>query len=175
MKVDSRTVVVGVPPAQAFAPVRRIGGAPAGTSVKSLWERTWLAGPPGRRRGDAARPPDAEACVVGDIIDGWTVRRTNADRRLRLSADLKLPGRGWLEFEVMHSTAATRSRFDKRHLRPARAHGTGLTVWHSLRCTRDVPRDACRHRPPAAGEVAAASLTLGDFAIATTGPSAEAS
>lgn len=43
---------------------------------------------------------DADACAVGDTIDGWTVDAFEPDRRLRLSADLKLPGHGWLDFEV---------------------------------------------------------------------------
>ena len=37
---------------------------------------------------------------MGDAIGGWTVEAYEPDRRLRLSADMKLPGRGWLEFEV---------------------------------------------------------------------------
>ena len=43
---------------------------------------------------------DPDVCAVGDTIDGWTVEAFEADRRLRLSADLKLPGEGWLDFEV---------------------------------------------------------------------------
>jgi hypothetical protein len=39
-------------------------------------------------------------CVVGDIIGGWRVDAYEPDRLLRLSAGLKLPGRGWLEFRV---------------------------------------------------------------------------
>ena len=35
---------------------------------------------------------DADDCAVGDVIDGWTVEAYEPDRRLRLSADLKLPG-----------------------------------------------------------------------------------
>jgi apolipoprotein D and lipocalin family protein len=43
---------------------------------------------------------DPHHCVVGDVIDGWRVEAYEADRLLRLSAGLKLPGRGWLEFQV---------------------------------------------------------------------------
>ena len=43
---------------------------------------------------------DADCCAVGDVIDSWTVEAMEPDRRLLLSADLKLPGRGWLDFEV---------------------------------------------------------------------------
>jgi apolipoprotein D and lipocalin family protein len=34
------------------------------------------------------------------VIDGWRVEAYEPDRLLRLSAGLKLPGRGWLEFRV---------------------------------------------------------------------------
>ena len=100
LKRDTRTVVVDVPPAQAFAPIRRIGGETGWYFGNVLWQaRGWLdrwLGGVGMNRGRR----DADACAVGDTIDGWTVEAFEPDRRLRLSADLKLPGRGWLEFEV---------------------------------------------------------------------------
>ena len=100
LKRDTRTVVVDVPPAQAFAPIRRIGGETGWYFGNVLWQaRGWLdrwLGGVGMSRG--RRDPDA--CAVGDTIDGWTVEAFEPDRRLRLSADLKLPGRGWLDFEV---------------------------------------------------------------------------
>jgi ligand-binding SRPBCC domain-containing protein len=52
---------------------------------------------------------DLEHCAVGDIIDGWTVEAFEPDRLLRLSADMKLPGRGWLEFEVAPVDGGLRS------------------------------------------------------------------
>jgi uncharacterized protein YbjT (DUF2867 family) len=137
MKVDSRSVVVDVPPAQAFAPVRRIGGATGWYFGQLLWSvRGWLdrlVGGVGMRRGRR----DAEACVVGDVIDGWTVEAYEADRRLRLSADLKLPGRGWLEFEVMPLDGGIRSQirqtatFDPRGLM-GRAYWYGILPMHGL-------------------------------------------
>jgi lipocalin/ligand-binding SRPBCC domain-containing protein len=100
LKGDTRTVVVDVPPAQAFAPIRRIGGDTGWYFGNVLWEaRGWLdrwLGGVGITRG--RRDPDD--CAVGDTIDGWTVEAFEPDRRLRLSANLKLPGRGWLEFAV---------------------------------------------------------------------------
>jgi len=99
-KVDTRTIVVDVPAAQAFAPVRRIGGAAGWYFGNLLWRARAVMdrclGGAVMQRG--RRDPDA--CAVGDAIDGWTVEAYEPDRRLRLSADMKLPGRGWLEFEV---------------------------------------------------------------------------
>ena len=99
-KIDTRLVVVDAPPAQAFAPIRRIGGATGWYFGEALWRlRGWLdrwmggEGMPRHRR-------DPDACVVGDVIDGWRVEAYEPDRLLRLAAGLKLPGRGWLEFRV---------------------------------------------------------------------------
>jgi len=99
-QIDTRLIVVDAPPAQAFAPIRRIGGSTGWYFGDALWRlRGWLdsflggAGMPRHRR-------DPDACGVGDVIDGWRVEAYEPDRLLRLAAGLKLPGRGWLEFRV---------------------------------------------------------------------------
>ena len=43
---------------------------------------------------------DSEDLQVGDALDFWRVETYEPDRRLRLAAEMKLPGRAWLEFEV---------------------------------------------------------------------------
>ena len=100
LKRDSRTLVAGVSPAAAFAPIRSIGGHAGWYFANPVWQlRGWLDrlfGGVGMSRGRR----DSEDCRVGDTIDGWSVEAYEPHRRLRLSADLKLPGRGWLEFEV---------------------------------------------------------------------------
>jgi apolipoprotein D and lipocalin family protein len=100
IKTDSRLAVVDAPPAQAFAPIRRIGGSTGWYFADVLWRlRGWIdAGCGGVGMPRTRRDPDD--CVVGDVIDGWRVEAYEPDRLLRLSAGLKLPGRGWLEFQV---------------------------------------------------------------------------
>jgi uncharacterized protein YbjT (DUF2867 family)/ligand-binding SRPBCC domain-containing protein len=121
-KVDTREVVVDAPASQAFAPVRRIGGANGWYFGNRLWKmRGWLDrwfGGVSMHRGRR----DQDDCMVGDVIDGWTVVAYEPDRLIRLAADMKLPGRGWLEFEVMPVDGGRRSRirqtatFDPRGL-----------------------------------------------------------
>ena len=100
LKHDSRTLVVNVPPSAAFAPIRCIGGSSGWYFANYLWQLRGLIdrlfGGVGMSRGRRA----CNDCRVGDTIDGWTVEAYEPNRRLRLAADLKLPGRGWLEFEV---------------------------------------------------------------------------
>ena len=57
----------------------------------------------GLRRG--RRDPDQ--LRVGDALDFWRVEEYEGDSRLRLFAEMKLPGRAWLEFEVRQSDDGT--------------------------------------------------------------------
>jgi hypothetical protein len=43
---------------------------------------------------------DPERVRAGDTLDCWRVESIEPGRRLRLAAEMKLPGRAWLEFEV---------------------------------------------------------------------------
>jgi len=99
--IDSRRVRVDVPPAMAFEPIRRIGGSTGWYYANWLWRlRGWLdmaVGGVGMRR--ARRDP--EKLQPGDVVDCWRVETLEPDRRLRLTAEMKLPGRAWLEFEVV--------------------------------------------------------------------------
>jgi uncharacterized protein YbjT (DUF2867 family) len=98
--VDSRTITVSVPPEQAFAPIRRIGGRTGWYYGNWLWSlRGFLdliVGGVGVRRGRR----DPENLHVGDPLDFWRVEACEPPHRLRLQAEMKLPGRAWLEFEV---------------------------------------------------------------------------
>ena len=55
-----------------------------------------LIGGVGKRRG-RTNPHDLQ---TGDIIDFWRVEAIEPGRMLRLSAEMKMPGRAWLQFET---------------------------------------------------------------------------
>ena len=44
---------------------------------------------------------DPHALAVGETLDFWRVEAYEPGRRLRLAAEMKVPGRAWLEFEVI--------------------------------------------------------------------------
>jgi hypothetical protein len=98
--VDVRSVFVPVAPARAFDPIRRIGGDRGWYFAGALWRVRGgldrLAGGPGLRRG--RRSP--EELVPGEALDFWRVESIENDRLLRLRAEMRLPGRAWLQFEV---------------------------------------------------------------------------
>ncbi len=127
--VDARQIAVDLPAARAFAPIRRIGGRSGWYHAGFLWQlRGWLdlvLGGPGLRRG--RRHPDQ--LRPGDTLDFWRVEAVEPDRLLRLAAEMRMPGRAWLQFEVepqgdrsiIHQTAV----FDPAGL-------AGQLYWYSL-------------------------------------------
>ncbi len=127
--VDSRAVTVPVPPAAAFAPVRRIGGDAGWYFGDWLWRLRGfldlLVGGVGVRRG--RRDPDH--VVPGDALDFWRVEAVESDRLLRLQAEMRLPGRAWLQFEVEPDGGGAEIRqtaiFDPVGL-------LGLAYWYGL-------------------------------------------
>ncbi len=127
--VDSRTITVTVAPEQAFTPIRRIGGRTGWYYGNWLWSLRGfvdlLIGGVGVRRG--RRDPDS--LRVGEPLDFWRVELYEPLHRLRLQAEMKLPGRAWLEFEVSPcehgSTIRQTAIFDPLGL-------AGLMYWYGI-------------------------------------------
>ncbi len=100
--------------------------------------------------GAAARDP--EQLVVGDALDWWRVEAIEPDRRLRLVAEMKLPGRAWLEFEVTPDGDGAKIRqtaiFDPVGL-AGLAYWYGIYPLHELvfaRMLRGIAQAACGPR-----------------------------
>jgi uncharacterized protein YbjT (DUF2867 family) len=98
--IDSRSVTVPLSPQRAFEPIRRIGGDAGWYYGDALWRIRGgldrLVGGPGLRRGRRSR----DELVPGEALDFWRVDAVEPDRLLRLRAEMRLPGRAWLQFEV---------------------------------------------------------------------------
>ncbi|TWT36567.1 3 beta-hydroxysteroid dehydrogenase/Delta 5--_4-isomerase [Posidoniimonas corsicana] len=127
--VDSRTVETHAHPSAAFEPIKTIGGRRGWYYANSLWKlRAWidlLVGGVGIRRGRR----DPQDLRVGDVLDWWRVEEYDPAGRLRLLAEMKVPGRAWLEFEVTPSQHGSTIRqtaiFDPVGI-------AGLAYWYAL-------------------------------------------
>jgi uncharacterized protein YbjT (DUF2867 family) len=127
--VDSRSVQVSVPPALAFAPIQRIGGLNGWYFANALWwfrgAADLLFGGVGMRRGRR----DPRTLSPGDALDFWRVETFVPDHELRLVAEMKVPGRAWLQFEVEPNSGGSLIRqtaiFDPVGL-------AGLLYWYAL-------------------------------------------
>jgi len=127
--VDSRTARIAKPPAVAFRPIERIGGDTGWYAWNWLWRLRGfldlLVGGVGMRRGR----PTSETLRVGDTVDFWRVEAFEPNRLLRFAAEMKLPGRAWLEFDVTGDDSSAMIRqtaiFDPVGL-------VGLAYWYAL-------------------------------------------
>lgn len=126
--IDDRTIVVEVPPERAFAAIRRIGGRNGWYYGNWLWRIRGgldvMVGGVGMRRG--RRDPDM--LTVNDHVDWWNVEAYEP-ARLLLAAEMKLPGRAWLEFQVTPAAGGSTIRqtavFDPKGL-------AGLAYWYAV-------------------------------------------
>ena len=127
--VNTQTTRVPVTPLQAFTPIRRIGGHTGWYFGNTLWRIRGLVdlmmGGVGMRRGR----PDPETPFPGSTLDFWRVESYEPGRRLRLFAEMKVPGRAWLEFRAEPQGASTvitqLAEFEPRGL-------FGILYWYLL-------------------------------------------
>jgi hypothetical protein len=85
-----------------------------------------LVGGAGMRRSRR----DPSLLRPGDPLDFWRVEAVEPDRLLRLRAEMKVPGRAWLQFEVT-SHGAARSEIRQTALFEPRGVA-GLAYWYAL-------------------------------------------
>ena len=99
MFIETRQKLLELSPEDVFRSYTGIGGERGWLYMDWAWGmRGWLdkaVGGVGLRRG--RRHPDEVR--AGEALDFWRVEEIEKNRLLRLRAEMKLPGKAWLEFE----------------------------------------------------------------------------
>lgn len=124
---DIRTAKTSASPEILYDVVSGIGGAQGWYAGEFLWkirgilDQLW--GGPGMRRGRRAK------LAIGDALDFWRVEDLRAGQRVRLHAEMRLPGDAWLTWEITNDEHAThivqRAEFRPRGL-------LGRLYWYSV-------------------------------------------
>lgn len=100
MYTDIREVQTNATPDEVWEALETIGGDTGWYSANILWQvRGWidrLCGGVGLRRGRR----DPKRLVCGDVVDFWRVEEVISPSLLLLRAEMKNPGRAWLEFSI---------------------------------------------------------------------------
>ena len=128
-RVFTKSLYVDCEPSRAFAPIQRIGGRTGWYGGDRFWRVRGLLdvarGGVGLRRGRR----DTMDLRVGDAVDFWRVEEFQPNRLLRLRAEMKLPGRLWLQFELDQRDGSSAVRqttvFDP-------AGFLGVAYWYAL-------------------------------------------
>ena len=102
---DVRWADAAVPPEEMFRCLAQIGGKKGWYAGEWLWRvrgiLDQLFGGPGLRRGRRA------TLSVGDALDFWRVEDLVPGRRLRLHAEMRLPGEAWLTWDLEEAGSGT--------------------------------------------------------------------
>jgi uncharacterized protein YbjT (DUF2867 family) len=105
--VNSRFLETFASPEKVFGAVEAIGGKTGWYYGDWLWKirgaLDLLVGGVGLRRGRR----DPKKLSPGEPVDFWRVEALERPKLLRLAAEMKLPGRAWLQFEVEAKGAGT--------------------------------------------------------------------
>ncbi|WP_457966387.1 SDR family oxidoreductase [Arthrobacter sp. D1-29] len=133
--VDERTFHGDVGPSHVWTVIEGIGGRNGWYSLPLAWQvRGWLdklTGGAGLLRG--RRHPGNLA--AGEVVDWWRVERIERGKLLRLRAEMRAPGRAWLELSVEPDSAGSRYRqraiFFPKGL-SGRLYWMGVLPFHSL-------------------------------------------
>jgi uncharacterized protein YbjT (DUF2867 family) len=100
MILEHRQRVVAASPAEIYQVFTGLGGKRGWFYMNWAWKirgfMDWMIGGVGLRRGRR----DPEGLRVGDALDFWRVEALEPGRMLRLRAEMKVPGKAWLQFQV---------------------------------------------------------------------------
>jgi hypothetical protein len=128
--IERRTQIVSASASQVFHTYNGLGGKRGWLSLNAAWQLRGaldrLIGGVGMRRG--RRDPDE--LRPGDALDFWRVEAVEPDRLLRLRAEMKVPGKAWLQFESIpepgnQTTLVQTAFFEPKGL-------LGLSYWYLL-------------------------------------------
>lgn len=102
--IERRELMVQASPARVYATFVGMGGARGWPPYHFLWVLRGIldrvVGGVGIRRG--RRDPDT--LREGEALDFWRVEAVKPDVSLVLRSEMKMPGRGWLQFEALPDT-----------------------------------------------------------------------
>lgn len=105
---EVRSIEVKASPQKVFAAFTSLGGDRGWHRWNRAWKvRGWmdrLVGGPGLRRGRR----DRQKLFVGEALDFWRVEAIEQDHMLRLRAEMKVPGRAWLQWEVVEEGSVSK-------------------------------------------------------------------
>ncbi len=126
---ETRAQYVAASPEQVFRAFCKLGGDQGWLAWNFLWRVRGfldrLVGGPGLRRG--RRNP--EQLLPGEAVDFWRVEIVEPPRLLRLRAEMRVPGKAWLQFTAVPEGEGTRllqtALFAPRGL-------FGLLYWYAM-------------------------------------------
>lgn len=130
MMLERRRLAVNAPAAAVFRAYTGVGGARGWLFMDWAWAlRGWIdkaIGGVGIRRG--RRNPDE--ILPGESLDFWRVEAVEADRLMRLRAEMRVPGKAWLQFDSVPQADGTTLLTETAYFAPRGFWG--FLYWYAM-------------------------------------------
>jgi uncharacterized protein YbjT (DUF2867 family) len=130
MLIERRQKMVDAPPPAVFQAFSGLGGDRGWPPHNWLWQirgaMDRLVGGVGMRRG--RRHPNE--LRQGEALDFWRVEMIQPNQLLRLRAEMKLPGQGWLQFEANEGDDGSTDLIQTSYF--ASKGLSGMLYWYGL-------------------------------------------
>ncbi|MBE0541181.1 MAG: DUF2867 domain-containing protein [Verrucomicrobia bacterium] len=130
MIIERRQRVVSASAAAVYRSFAVLGGRRGWLYMDWAWQLRGmvdrLCGGVGMRRGRR----DPEDLRAGDTLDFWRVERVETGRLIRLRAEMRVPGRAWLEFEARAESERRTLLVQTAFFEPKGL--SGLLYWYAL-------------------------------------------
>lgn len=144
LTIERRIRTVQSSPQQVFKTFSSLGGDKGWPAFQWAWKLRGimdrLVGGVGFRRG-RRHPIDLR---VGDALDFWRVEAIKPGELLRLRAEMKVPGKAWLEFQALKQNTKTTKLVQTAYFAPKGLFGLlywyGLYPFHSLIFSRMIEK-----------------------------------
>ena len=130
LNIERRHKFVDVKPEHAYKAYISLGGEKGWLSFEWAWKLRGImdrmVGGVGFRRGRR----DPGELRVGDALDFWRVEAIRKNRLMRLRAEMKVPGRAWLEFQSIPKSEGGTKLVQTAYFAPRGLFG--LLYWYGL-------------------------------------------
>ena len=120
---DVRQTLVNAPAAQVFGVLQGLGGKSGWPYANLLWQNARMdRSLAGRRRHVGEAAAAEPRCAPVTRVDFWRVEEVAPGERISFRAEMKLPGRAWLQFIL-------RAESTRPHAARAATPGSNLEDW----------------------------------------------
>lgn len=127
---ETRRIIIQAPAEKIFQTICSLGGHRGWLYANWAWRLRGLVdrmmGGVGMRRGRR----DDHYLQTGDAVDFWRVEQVIPNQLLRLRAEMKLPGKAWLQFQIAKENALQSSLTQTAFFEPKGLGG--LLYWYLL-------------------------------------------
>jgi len=104
--------------AALFSSICRVGGKKGWFNLNWLWKIRGMLDRVLTGVGTARGRRSSSFLRIGDVVDFWRVEDISPDQRVLLRAEMKLPGRAWMEFSINANLDGTRQLTLKTYYQP---------------------------------------------------------